>query len=363
MSLFRLLAVVVVLAIAYLALWPVPIDPVAWKPGENPGLEEGAYATTALMDDAEVVDLGGPDGPEDFAEAPDGAIYTGAHDGEILRYDPKTGALSTVANTGGRPLGLDFGPSGALYVADAYKGLLAIDSDGGVAVLATEAAGSPILYADDLAVIGRKIYFSDASTKFGAKASGGTLAGSILELMEHRKTGRILEHDLDSGETVVLADGFSFPNGVTPAVDGSHIVIAETGEYRLLTIETEGPRRGEVSVLIDGLPGFPDNVERGPDGLYWVGLTSPRLPGIDALAEYPFLRKVAMRLPPALRPKPAHHGAVLAIDPKGGVRASVQDPSGAISTTATALRTKDALYVSRLEGPNFARIAPPPATR
>ena len=39
-----------------------------------------------------------------------------------------------------------------------------------------------------------------------------------------------------------------------------------------------------VQVLLDDLPGFPDNVTRGAEGRYWVGLTKPRSDTIDAMA-------------------------------------------------------------------------------
>lgn len=368
MNRWRWLILLLVLAGLYLAFWPVAVEPVAWSPEPDPGLERGAFAPTALMTGATLVDLDGHEGPEDLALGPDGAIYTGTLDGAILRYDPETGRVDAVADTGGRPLGLEFGPDGALYVADAYRGLLAIDlreagGGRGLAVLATEAGGARIKYANSLVVAGRKVYFTDASTRFGAQESGGTLAASVLELVEHGASGRVLEHDLDSGKTAVLAKGFAFANGLALTADGAHLVLAETGGYRLLKIGLSGAERGAVSVLIDNLPGFPDNIERGPDGLYWVGLTSPRLAGMDALAEYPALRKLVMRLPPALKPKPLRHGAVLAVDASGRVRASIQDPSGGISTTSAALLTDDALYVARLEGRNFARISPPPAIR
>ena len=37
-----------------------------------------------------------------------------------------------------------------------------------------------------------------------------------------------------------------------------------------------GPRAGESEVFVDNLPGFPDNVSTGTDGLIWVAMGSPR---------------------------------------------------------------------------------------
>lgn len=359
MSFRVILGVALLAVIAYLAFAPSPVEPEAWTPTLDPGLDAAPFADGGgRLTQARLIEAGG-EGPEDFAVGPDGALYTGLEGGAIMRLRPGAEATEPVANTGGRPLGLEFGPDGVLYVADAYRGLLAVDPDGTVRTLATEAAGLPILFADDLAVAGRRIVFSDASTKFGAEASG-TLPASLLEIVEQARTGRMLVHDLETGETELLTDGLSFPNGVTLSADGRSVIIAETGRYRLLRIPLEGPARGAPEVLIDGLPGFPDNVERGPNGLFWVGLTSPRAPIVDQLAGYPKLRKALFRLPEALRPGPQLHGVVIAVDASGAVRESLQDPTGTVAMTSGALRTEDALWIAMLKGPYFARLTPGP---
>jgi streptogramin lyase len=46
-------------------------------------------------------------GPEDVVVGPDGVIYTGLMDGRVLAVAPEDGAVREVANTGGRPLGLE----------------------------------------------------------------------------------------------------------------------------------------------------------------------------------------------------------------------------------------------------------------
>ncbi|MEL6977151.1 MAG: SMP-30/gluconolactonase/LRE family protein [Pseudomonadota bacterium] len=354
MSIRLALGAAVVGAAAYLAFWPIDLDPQVWAPTPDPGLDAAPFADAGRLTGAALIEAGG-DGPEDFTLGPDGALYTGLEGGAIMRFAPGSETPELYADTDGRPLGLEFGPDGVLYVADAYRGLLAVDQSGAVTLLSDQAAGVPIVFADDLAVIGRKVVFSDASTKFGAKASGA-LAASLLEIVEQGRTGRMLEYDIDTGETTVLTEGLSFPNGVTESVGGGAVIIAETGLYRLLRIALDGPKRGAPEVLVEGLPGFPDNVERGPDGLYWVGLTSPRSPIADQLAAYPKIRKALFRLPSALRPGPTRHGVVIAVDDSGAVRESLQDPTGAVAMTSGALRTKDALYIAMLTGPHFARL-------
>jgi len=65
--------------------------------------------------------------------------------------------------------------------------------------------GSPILYADDVDIASNgKIYFSDASRIAPARlasnpAQFNTMGASILEALEGRRTGRLLEFDPETG--------------------------------------------------------------------------------------------------------------------------------------------------------------------
>lgn len=163
------LASVLALLLAYLALWPVPVQPVIWEAPENAGYV-GDFSPNNRLAELEFIDLDGRSGPEDADIGPDGLIYVATHNGEILKIGAD-GGISPFTNTEGRPLGIEFAPDGTLYVADAYLGLMAVDRDGRIKRLADRTEeGSPILYANDLAIAADgSIYFSDASTRFGQK--------------------------------------------------------------------------------------------------------------------------------------------------------------------------------------------------
>ena len=70
----------------------------------------------------------------------------------------------------GRPLGLSFDhKTGDLYIADAYMGLLAVGSKGGLATpVAQEVDGFPFKFLNDLVIDqdSGAIYFTDTSTRF-----------------------------------------------------------------------------------------------------------------------------------------------------------------------------------------------------
>ena len=112
------------LIIAYFVFWPSPIDPVAWMPPTAPELT-GQYQKNEKLSALEVLYQGQCDKCEDIAVDSMGRIYGGQINGDIIEIDK--GNRRVVANTGGRPLGLDFDAAGNLIVADAGAGLLSIE--------------------------------------------------------------------------------------------------------------------------------------------------------------------------------------------------------------------------------------------
>lgn len=346
---------------SYLIFAQVEIKPVAWQAPENKGLT-GDFAENQTLSQIQRIELERSEGPEDLAADKNGNVYFALLDGSIRKIDPN-GTISDVANTGGRPLGLEFDASGNLIVADAFKGLLKVDAAGQVSTLVTEADGVPVLYADDVDVAADgKIYFSDASTKFHAREYG-TYGASLLDINEHGGNGRVLEYDPSTGKTTTLLSGLNFANGVSVSHDQQYLLVNETGSYRVLKVALNGPERGQAKVLVDNLPGFPDNLNRGHDGIYWLGLASPRSAPLDALSQNPGLRKVVQRLPAFMRPEAQRYGHVVAFDENGKILVSLQDPLGMYAYTTGALEVGDKLYVSSLHEKALGLTVNPFATQ
>ncbi|WP_437535024.1 SMP-30/gluconolactonase/LRE family protein [Sorangium sp. So ce726] len=340
---------------AYLCLWPVPAEPEAWQAPTPPGFS-GAFAANTRLSGLNMIDLGDEVGPEHIAAGPDGKLYAAMTSGNLLRIDVKNGRREVFASTGGRVLGFDFDAAGRMIAADAMKGLLAISPDARMTVLADHVSEQdPIRYADAVVVApDGAIYFTDASTRFAPRDWGGTYEASVLDIIEQSATGRVLAHDPATRKTRVVAHGFSFANGIALSADGHTLFVNETGRYRLWKVDGRANgvdvRSGapEAVVLLDNLPGYPDNLMRGRDGRIWVGLFKPRNPAADSLAEWPFARKVLLRLPRFLLPLGESYGHVFAIDEAGHVTEDLQDPSGAYPETTSATETADRLYIHSL---------------
>ena len=108
--------------------------------------------------------------------------------------------------------------------------------------------------------------------------------------------------------------------------------------------------------MIENLPGFPDNINRGLDGRFWIGLVAPRNALIDRLADKPFLRSVVQRLPAALRPTAEQSTHLIAIDGSGQVLMNLQDSAAGFPMVTGAFEADDNLYLSSLYGDRIAYL-------
>jgi len=350
---YALLALVAALA-AYLTFWPVPVEPVAWAAPPDPGYR-GPHAPNQRLAGLKLITLAGETGPEHVVLGRDGKLYAAVASGRVLRMNPDGSAQEVYASTGGRVLGFDFDAEGRLIAADAVKGLLAIGPDRQVTVLADRVNGDPIRYADAVVVARNgKIYFSDASGRFAPSAWGGTYEAAVLDIIEQRCTGRILEYDPATRRTRIVVRGLSFANGVALSADEQTLFVAETGKYRVwnvavvasdLDVASGSP---QATVLLDNLPGYPDNLMRGQEGRIWLGMSGPRSPNVDKMADKPFLRALTLRLPRSLWPIPKPYGHVFAFDESGRVVADLQDPAGSYPETTGVTETADRLYIQNL---------------
>lgn len=372
------LALPVLGLLAYLTLWPTPIRPVAWQAPPDAGYT-GAHARNTQLAGLRQWALGaGQSGPE-FILAHGQALYTGLANGEVLKLSLDGQSREVVAHTGGRPLGLDMDAQGRLLVADGLRGLLRITGSGAQAqiepVLTTvqhPVPDDPIRYADAVKVgPGGTLWLTDATRRFGAKDWGGTFEASVLDILEHSCTGRLIAQDPVTLKARVALQGLCFPNGLAFSGDGKHLFLSETGTYRILKVDLarlsvlrtgqgsvgvptvlDALKQQAATVLVDALPGFPDNLTVGEQGRIWVGLTKPRSPVIDFAASRPWVRSLTLRLPRALWPVPKPYGHVIALDESGKVLDDLQDPQGAYPETTAATEAGGKLFVQSLHAPS-----------
>jgi sugar lactone lactonase YvrE len=290
-------------------------------------------------------------GAEDVVVADNGLVYTGTEDGSVFSVRPDGSRVELVGHTGGRPLGIELLPDGRLLIADAHRGLLAMETaTGEVEHLVDTVNGHRMVFCNNAAVATNgDIWFSDSSTRYG-------IEHWRRDFGENTRTGRLYCRHPD-GTIEKQLDGLAFANGVALAADESFVAVAETAARTVVRVWLRGERAGQRDILCPDLPGYPDNIARGSDGLIWVTIASPRDPLAEWIQRRPtLLRRAATRIPEALQPKPKRTVRVMAFDDAGEV---VHDVSGDASGyhLVTGVREHDGqIWLGSLYEPAVAVI-------
>jgi sugar lactone lactonase YvrE len=258
----------------------------------------------------------------------------------VVRFRPGEALVETLVNTGGRPLGLGLAADGALWIADARRGLLRL-YEGSLTVMSEAEGGRPYQFTDELAIAADGVvYFTDASSRFGPDRYRD-------DFLEHRPNGRLLRFDPTTGETRLVLGGLYFPNGVALSPDGQTLYVAESGMARILRVPlgVEDPQPG---VLVENLPGYPDNLSMSAEGVIWAALFAPRHARVEALMRNPAWTRVILRLPAALSPAPERVGVALGIAPSGEILHNLQDPAGRFAPVTSVIEEGGQLYLGSL---------------
>lgn len=293
---------------------------------------------------AEDVVVGGP-GPDE------GAVFTGTEDGSIFRVAHDGRRIDRVAHTGGRPLGLEIDRDGRLLVCDARRGVLRVDvRTGDIEAVVDRLGGARMLFCNNAAVAGDgTVWFTDSSTRYG-------IARWKDDFVQDTRTGRLARLGTDGSVEVVL-DGLAFANGVALAADESYVAVAETGARTVVRWWLTGPKAGTRDLLASDLPGYPDNIARGSDGLVWVSIASPRDPVVELLQRSPLpVRRSVTRIPEPLQPKPKRTVRAQAYDDAGTLVHDIDLPGAAYHMVTGVREHEGRLWLGSLHEPAIAVV-------
>ena len=283
----------------------------------------------------------------------EGGVFTGTEDGAIFRISHDGRTIDRVAHTGGRPLGIEFAPDGRLLVCDARRGLLWVDPVAGhLDVITSDVDGLPMRFCNNGAIgSDGTVWWSDSSTKFGIEQWKE-------DFVRNTRTGRLLRRAPDGTVTTVL-DGLAFANGVALSAAEDFVCVAETGARTVARYWISGPNKGMRDRLCSDLPGYPDNIARGTDGLIWISIASPTDPLVERVQRSPMaLRKLVTSVPEALQPKPKETVRAVAYDEHGKLVHDVDirpAEHGAAYHMVTGVREHDGrLWMGSLHEPAIA---------
>lgn len=333
-------SLVLLLGLVWLLAWPVPIAPLAWQPGPNPW-GNAPWQSNGKLSAISRIELGGAVGPEDVEILPDDSVLVGVKDGGILRW--RAGILDRIGDTGGRPLGLVRAQGGGLWIADGERGLLHMDGAGRVEVAATSEGGLAFGFPDDVdQAPDGTVYFTDADSRWGPE-------DLKYAMLEGRPNGRLLSYDPETRAVSRVLDGLHFCNGVAVGPSGAYLLLTETLRLRVLKVWLTPEKYGQTEVVLDNLPGYPDNVTHVGQGVFWVALYGPRSALKDRAMASPLLRTIAARIPGRGLTRTRRHTVAVAFSHLGRVLQVMDDPTGSFAPLTSVTEHGGALYLGSLE--------------
>jgi len=335
-----LMIAVLLVSLATIYFNSVGIHPVAWNPPVNSDLK-GAIAVHEKLTQTQKISLNGLYGPEDIVFDSAGNMYTGAHskendfsDGKILKIDT-AGKVEVFYDAGSWVAGLHFDKGGNLVALSHKQGLISIDPEKQVTVLATrDAKGRPFLIPNglDIASDGR-IFFSNTSHE-----SAYTVDYGRRIILETKPLGGLYLYDPSLKTVETLIDGTYFGNGVVLSKDETHVLMTETTKYRILRYWLKGDRAGQTDIFMDNLLGFPNGISVREDGSYWLGFSTKRTDALDNIHAKPIMKKFVYGLPTFLQPRPEKFGMVMNISPDGKILQTLLDSKGTVMPEAGAVK-------------------------
>ena len=217
-------------------------------------------------------------------------LYAGSRHGDIIRFlAPDYQRMEVFAHIGGTPLGMAFDRHDNLYVCIGGMGLYRVTPERKVEKATDETNrslssvndDSRLRLADDFDITADgRVFFSEATVRF-------EMHEWATDGLEARGNGRIICFDTNTGKTHTVIRDLKFPNGVCIASDGVSFLFAETWGCSVKRHWFDGPKKGKTEMVLENLPGFPDNINNSSDGNYWMSLVGMRCPALDLAWKMP----------------------------------------------------------------------------
>ena len=332
----------------------VYVSPTYFAPPPPPSTAPDSGSPYALNDKLRSVGAIGLriiEGAEDMILDREDNLYCGNRHGDIMRFfGPDHTRHEIFAHVGGQPLGLAFDRDGNLDVCIGGMGLYQITPERKLNKLSDETNRTLFSVVDDLrlrladdldiAPDGR-VFFSEATIRF-------EMHEWPVDALESRGNGRIICYEPKTGKSHTEVSNLIFPNGICMLPDGEFFFFAETFGCRVSRYYYGGPKKGRLEIVIDNMPGYPDNINRASDGNYWLAIVGMRSPALDLALRMPgFRRRMARRCAPDAWMYPnLNTGCVIKFNEKGEVLESLWDLGGKNHPMITSIREhKGVLYL------------------
>lgn len=213
----------------------------------------------------------------------------------------------------------------------------------------TASAKRPLIVCDNLDVSedGRRIYFSEPFDYGGASVDD-----ALDEAIALAPNGRLWRYDFENGATRLIAEGFHFINGVLYDLHPGQpreesVLVTQTSLFRVTRFYLRGPNAGRDEVVLDGITGLDDGMDRDGSGRIWLALFSHRSGLLTWAHEHAWIKPLLMRVPARLLMALPQKTGVLVVSPDGRTPLySALYDGEALASVASAVPSPAGVYLA-----------------
>jgi hypothetical protein len=95
------------------------------------------------------------------------------------------------------------------------------------------------------------------------------------------------------------------------------VIVNQTSHFRLTRFYLRGPKAGTAEVVLDGLTGMNDGMDRDAAGRIWLALFTEGSPVLTWLHAHAWVKPLFLRIPPKLLLREPRRTGVLVLSPDG----------------------------------------------
>lgn len=207
----------------------------------------------------------------------------------------------------------------------------------------------PLIVCDNLEVSedGKRIYFSEPFDY-----SGASVDDALDEALALSPNGRLWRYDLETRTTRLIAEGFHFINGVLYDLHPGQpreesVLVTQTSLFRLTRLYLRGPKAGQDEIVLDGIIGLDDGMDRDSAGRIWLALFSNRTRLLTWVHEHAWVKPLLMRVPARLLMALPQKTGVLVVSADGRTPLySALYEGDALASVASAVPSAAGVYLA-----------------
>ena len=206
----------------------------------------------------------------------------------------------------------------------------------------------PIALANDAAISadGKRIYFTESYVVDGATMGG---INSLYQVVMLGTTGRLWMLDTESKTVSLIANGFTFTDGVLVEESESGpektVLLADNAKFQIHRIHLEGEMVGKNEIIWKDLPGLVDALHRDSEGRIWVAIIQNHTPQLVYLHGNPELKPMMIEHPQLIAPLDKTAILVLSSDASQPLWYT-EHAQTKVASIPTAITSKNGVYLT-----------------